>query len=298
MRTRTLAPIVLAAVLLSACGGGAGAEMARVGDSVITEGDLAALYETRSMPVGDDLRLALFRLVAREILHDAMEVEFGITLDVDAVEAEYQAQLAEFEQRGLTPAQALGVADAGLGMVRFNAELAVIRDAVVASIVSAPEYLDALFDDGLGVTTVCVSHILVETEGMALDVLERLDGGEEMGDLADELSLDGAPRGDLGCRSASVYVPDFAYAAVAADVGEPHGPVESDFGWHVLLVSDRTVLDRAAVEADPLSHVSEVDMGAAWSGWLNDQLRAADVQVVARYGTWTPTGIRAPAADQ
>jgi parvulin-like peptidyl-prolyl isomerase len=292
---RVIPIVVLTATIAAACAGGSGAEMARVGDSAVTEGDLAALYEARvSLPVGDELRLSLYRLVAMRVLVDAMIDEFGMELDEQAVEATYLKSVDDMERRGLTPAQALNVPNAGLGMIRFNAELEVLRDQVVARILASPAFLDALFEDRVGVTTVCVHHVLVASRDEAQEVVDRIEGGEDVGDIAEALSLDSVPRGDLGCRLASAYVTQFALATLDAEVGAAHGPVETPFGWHVLVVSDRSVLDRAQVEADPLSHIDAIDIAEAWNRWVNERLREAEVDVVARYGTWTPTGIRAP----
>jgi parvulin-like peptidyl-prolyl isomerase len=292
---RTLSSIVLAATLVSACGGGQGAEMARIGDSVVTESDLAELYESDTVPIGDPMREALFRVIARVVLIDAMESDLGITFDADEAEALYQTLVAELEASGRTAAEALGVSGAGLGMVRFNADLAVIRSAVSEQLVASSEFLDAFFASGLGATTVCAAHILVETSAEADEAMLRSAGGEDFGDLADELSLDRAtPRGDLGCTSASSFVPSFAQATLEAPIGEPYGPVESQFGWHVLLVSERTVVDRADVEADPFQYITEGDVSRAWNDWVNRQLQLAEVEVVARYGTWTSTGIQPP----
>jgi hypothetical protein len=291
-----IVPLALAGLLAVSCGGG-GAVMARVGDATVTEGDVANLFEARSMPIGDELRAALFRLTALEVLRHGMEADFDLELDPSEVESTFGEMQADLAARGLTPAQALGVANAGMGMIRFNAELAVIRALVSAQVLRSAEFLDTLYRDGIGVTTVCVQHVLVATEDEALDVLERLEDGEDIGDVAAEVSLDTSPRGDLGCRPASEYVTDFAYASVQADIGVPTDPVPTQFGYHVLIVSDREVLDRALVEADPLAYLSGVDAGFAWNNWVNDTLRAAVVDVEPQYGTWTPTGIRAPAAE-
>lgn len=292
---RILRSTVLAALLLAACGGAGGTEMARLGDSVVTEADLAALYESNTVPIGDQMREALFRVVAKEILIDAMESELGITFDSDAAEAMYQELLSELATAGLTPAEALGVEGAGNGMVRFNADLHIIRTAVVEQLMSSPEVLDELFADPIATATVCVEHILVETQEEADAVLERLDDGEAFAEVSAEVTLDlGTPTGDLGCRGASAYVDEFAEAALDAPLGEPFGPVETQFGWHVMVVSERTVLDRADVEADPLRYLDPTRVSTTWNAWVSDQLQAAEVEVVERYGTWSATGILAP----
>jgi parvulin-like peptidyl-prolyl isomerase len=292
---RILTSVVLAATLVSACGGGGGAEMARVGDSVVTEGDLAEMYASGSVPVGDAMRQTLYWLIARQVLVDAIESDLGIPFDEDEAERLYQSLVAELEAVGVSPADAFGVPDAGLGVVRFNADLAVIRGSVTEHLVSSSDFLDDFFASGLETTTVCAAHILVETREEADDAILRLEAGEDFGDLADELSQDAAtPRGDLGCRTAGAYVLSFAQATLDAPLGEVHGPVETQFGWHVVIVAERTALDRAAVEADPLQYVPEGDVRRVWETWVDEQLRAADVEVVARYGTWSPMGILAP----
>ncbi|MEX2323010.1 MAG: peptidylprolyl isomerase [Acidimicrobiia bacterium] len=291
-----IVPLALACLFAVSCGG-SGAVMARVGDATITEGDVAALFEARSMPIGDDLRSALFRLSALEVLLDAMEADFDLELDPAEVDRTFEEMQADLTARGVTPSDALGVPNAGMGMVRFNAELAVIRALVSAQVLRSAEFLDTLYRDGIGVTTVCVQHVLVATEDEALDVLERLDDGEDIGDVAADVSLDTSERGDLGCRPASEYVTDFAYASVQADIAVPTGPVQTQFGFHILIVSDREVLDRALVESDPLAYLSGVDAGFAWNNWVNDTLRAAEVHVEPQYGTWSPTGIQAPDAE-
>jgi peptidyl-prolyl cis-trans isomerase C len=258
---------------------------------VVTEADLAGLYDTDALPVDQDLRFAVFNLIARVILVDAMTDEFGISLDEDAVETLYQEMLAEMEQSGITPEQALGVRNAGFGMVRFNAELMVIRDTVTDLILSDPEFLDRLFEEAVGVTTVCAQHILVDTFEEAIDVAQSLDEGEDFAALAAEASRDTAPGGDLGCRLADEYVPEFARATIEIAVGEVSEPVETQFGWHVIIVSERTVFDRAQVESDPRSYVSSIQANQMWSAWVNARLAAAEVDLAERYGTWTPAGI-------
>ena len=82
-------------------------------------------------------------------------------------------------EQGLTPAQFLGVANASREMVRFNAEVLALRDAAIEHLVVAPETVDLLFADPVTLTTVCVQHILVETqeEAEAVQGPARSGGG-------------------------------------------------------------------------------------------------------------------------
>lgn len=101
----------------------------------------------------------------------------------------------------------------------------------------------------------CARHILLDTEEDALDVLADLEQGADFATLAQERSTgpSGPQGGDLGCLTPGQTVAPFDEAVFAAPVGEPVGPVETQFGWHVILVSERneaglTPLDEARDE--------------------------------------------------
>lgn len=81
------------------------------------------------------------------------------------------------------------------------------------------------------------SHILVEEEQTAKDIIARLDDGESFEDLAKELSLDATAQngGELGFFAKAEVVPEFAEAAFSLKKGEyTKEPVQSQFGFHVI----------------------------------------------------------------
>ena len=84
-------------------------------------------------------------------------------------------------------------------------------------------------------------HILVNTKEEAEALIERLNDGEDFAALAQEASIgpSGPDGGDLGFFKKEDMVPEFADAAFALEPGEISGPVESPFGWHVILVEER-----------------------------------------------------------
>jgi len=81
-------------------------------------------------------------------------------------------------------------------------------------------------------------HILVAAQGEAIDLITQLDGGANFEELAKEKSTgpSGPTGGDLGWFSPNQMVPAFS-AAVAAleDGGYTSEPVQTQFGWHVIL---------------------------------------------------------------
>lgn len=86
------------------------------------------------------------------------------------------------------------------------------------------------------------SHILVDTRELAEDLLAQLDDGADFAELATEHSIDpgsGANGGDLNWFGRGAMVAPFEQAAFALSVGEVSDIVESDYGFHIILLTDR-----------------------------------------------------------
>ena len=78
------------------------------------------------------------------------------------------------------------------------------------------------------------------------EVYTRVQQGEDFATLAKEFSEDPGSAlngGELGWSTPDQFVPQFADAMLAADIGEVSAPFESEFGWHILLVQDRREQD-------------------------------------------------------
>jgi parvulin-like peptidyl-prolyl isomerase len=87
----------------------------------------------------------------------------------------------------------------------------------------------------------CVRHVQVTTLDEANDIRAQLEQGADFGDVAVERSIDAASAsngGDLGCfeRVYSASRSEFERAVFAAREGQLVGPVESEFGQHILVV--------------------------------------------------------------
>jgi len=119
-----------------------------------------------------------------------------------------------------------------------------------------------------------VSHILVDTEAEALAIKQQLDDGADFGELAQTSSKDtGSARqgGQLGCIDGQSFVEPFGSAAAAQPVGVVSDPVTTEFGSHLILVTD----EPPASELEQLA-IQEV-LG---------RTRDAVVEVDPRYGIW------------
>lgn len=287
---RTAISAVALIVLLAACGGSSD-PAATVNGSEIADEDVGALvYDpTQELPSAEFAGY-LGVLVQWTAIEQAAEAEFGIAPSDEDVQTEVDQVLVEL---GLDAASqdeflvAQNISEQGL---RRYAKLLVIQEAVetaLASTVAQPSLEDAqqaLDADAAPYTEVCSAHILVATEEEAVTVLDRIDGGEAFADLAAEVSLDGsgADGGDLGCSSPAQFVPPFAEATMVAEIGEVHGPVESEFGFHVIVVGSRTSQTAEEIQ----QRLAEQAVFEIVDDWMLEAIVVADVEVAERHGTW------------
>jgi foldase protein PrsA len=139
-------------------------------------------------------------------------------------------------------------------------------------------------------TTACVSHILVATKDKADQLKARIAGGEDFGAVAKAESQDAtsaAANGDLGCdiSTDTISVPEFINAVQTQPIGVVGDPVQTQFGFHLILVRSRTippfeqVIDRAR---DKVVIASKSKL----QEWLNSAVSKAKITVNPRYGTF------------
>ncbi|WP_421725407.1 peptidylprolyl isomerase [Bauldia sp.] len=120
-----------------------------------------------------------------------------------------------------------------------------LRTKFIAAVTE--EAVQQRFDEELAAfepqTEVRARHILVPTEDEANAIVEQLADGADFATLAAELSQDpgsGRSGGDLGFFKRGAMVKPFEDAAFKLKAGKyTKKPVQTDFGWHVILVEDR-----------------------------------------------------------
>src|SRR5690606_21095075 len=86
-----------------------------------------------------------------------------------------------------------------------------------------------------GMSTATARHILVETEGEARELKERIEEGADFAALAREHSScpSGQRGGDLGEFGRGMMVPEFDEVVFSAEVNTVQGPVKTQFGYHL-----------------------------------------------------------------
>ncbi|MBK8063725.1 MAG: peptidylprolyl isomerase [Betaproteobacteria bacterium] len=85
-------------------------------------------------------------------------------------------------------------------------------------------------------------HILVDTEAQCNELKKQIEGGADFGAVAREHSScpSGRDGGDLGEFGPGMMVPEFDKVVFSAPVNTVHGPVKTQFGYHLLEVTSRT----------------------------------------------------------
>lgn len=125
------------------------------------------------------------------------------------------------------------------------------------------------------------SHILVKTEDEAKDIIKQLEGGADFAKLAKEKSTDtgsGANGGDLGYFGDGDMVPEFYAAANKLKKGEfTKDPVKSQYGWHVILLTDRRTKEAPKFE-EVKDQIKDELTQELVSAWLTDLHKAAKIQ--------------------
>ncbi|WP_095587746.1 foldase protein PrsA [Actibacterium ureilyticum] len=122
------------------------------------------------------------------------------------------------------------------------------------------------------------SHILVETEEDAKAIKSDLDGGADFAELAKEKSTgpSGPSGGNLGWFGKGMMVAPFEEAVVAMEPGQISDPVQTQFGWHVILLNEAR--DKPAPTLDEMrdSITAELQQQAVTKA-LDEITNAADI---------------------
>lgn len=142
----------------------------------------------------------------------------------------------------------------------------------------------------------CASHILISTQDKdpeaakaeALEIKARLDKGADFATVAKESSADpgsGQQGGDLGCVGKGKFVPEFEEALFSLPLGQLSEPVQTQFGFHLILVKERRTPTYEEAEADVAAAISAMS-AQELEAFLIEASGDAEVTVDKRYGAW------------
>ncbi|SEO69653.1 foldase protein PrsA [Amphibacillus marinus] len=171
-------------------------------------------------------------IVLEKILTDKYEVDESIVeAQVDEIRDQYGESFEMF-------IQSQGIADEEtlkdrirLGLLQTQA----LGDGIEVTDEEIEQYYERQLKE------IEASHILVEDEELANDLYSQLLDGADFAELAEEHSTDpgsAVEGGELGYFSTGSMVAAFEDKAFSLEIDEIGEPVQSDFGWHIIKVTD------------------------------------------------------------
>ncbi|MFQ5962920.1 MAG: peptidylprolyl isomerase [Candidatus Scalinduaceae bacterium] len=85
-------------------------------------------------------------------------------------------------------------------------------------------------------------HILVSSEEECNELKSQIEAGTDFAKIAESHSQcpSGKEGGGLGEFSPGQMVPEFDKVVFSAELGKVHGPIKTDFGYHLIEITNRT----------------------------------------------------------
>lgn len=143
---------------------------------------------------------------------------------------------------------------------------------------------DAAYSDTAPEPEYNASHILVETKEEAESLIVMLTGGADFAELAREHSTgpSGVNGGELGWFGPGMMVKPFEDAVMLLEAGQISPPVQTQFGWHVLILNEtreKGVPSLAEVRDDLIAKIEDDAVEAAVSVLLEAaEITRADLE--------------------
>jgi foldase protein PrsA len=265
---KTLLALTFAASLgLAAC--------SNPGDEVVVStsvGDITQeeFYNSIKEIAGDQL---LQQVVIEKILNDKYEVtDEEIDEELAAVKEQYgEGYEAALLQSNLTE-----------DMLKTNIRFSLLQEKATQDVEVTDEEIQNYYDQAS--QELNARHILVEDEETAKEIVEKLKAGEDFAALAKEHSTDTGSAekgGELGWFSVGTMVEQFNDAAYALEIDEISAPVQSDFGYHIIQVTDKREVEGYGSLEDKKEEIRETIASTKgdWNTKMAELIKEAKVDV-------------------
>ncbi|MGP3560569.1 MULTISPECIES: peptidylprolyl isomerase [Geobacillus] len=224
MKKWMMAAAVVSLLALSACNNGDSEAIVETENGAITKDEF---YNEMKERVG---KTVLRDLIDQKVLSEKYKVtDEEIDREIERIKEAYGTQYDLIVQQN------------GENVIREMIKLDLLRTkAAIEDIKVKDEELKEYYENYK--PKVRASHILVKDEKTAKEVKAKLDKGEDFAKLAKEYSQDpgsASNGGDLGWFGPGKMVKEFEDAAYQLKVGEVSDPIKTDYGYHIIKVTDK-----------------------------------------------------------
>ncbi len=272
--------ISIAAIYIALTGSDGTTVVAKVGDEKITQ---AELYDTLVKNYGAE---TLENMIFDKILEaETKKVDVNITdaeiqMEMDRIIEAYGGQEAFDQQMTLsgTTAETLRA-----DIVTYLKTLKILEPRIAVT----DEEINTYFEDNKDYfdksEQVEASHILVDDIATANEVKAQLDDGKDFAELAAKYSTDESNAqngGELGFFGKGDMVEPFEAAAFSMKINEISDPVETEFGYHIIKVTNRQEAQEASLETNR-AEIEEIlkneKLNTEYSSWLTEKQEEYDI---------------------
>ncbi|MGP4061953.1 peptidylprolyl isomerase [Halobacillus sp. H74] len=174
----------------------------------------------------------LQQLVMKEVLSDKYEVsDEAVNKEVESLKEQYGDQFEMvLQQSGFSNEEEF----------KETIRLSLLQEKAASEDIEISEEEMKNYYERMK-TEVQASHILVSDEETAKEVKQKLEDGEDFASLASEYSSDGSAQqgGKLGWFGPGEMAAEFEDAAYSLEAGEVSDPVQTQFGFHIIKVTDK-----------------------------------------------------------
>jgi peptidyl-prolyl cis-trans isomerase C len=180
--------------------------------------------------------------------------------------------------------------------VQENLPVQQVQEKVSGGAEPSQEEVQAFYDENKAAQFTqpaqrCVRHILFnkDQKEKAEEVKTQLQNGGDFAELAKEYSQDPGSAengGDLGCLGKGETVPPFEEAAFSAEQGEIVGPVETEFGYHLIEVTDireEQTQPLNEVEGQITDQLAATKQEEEFTKWIDQQKKERNVKYLPGY---------------
>ncbi|MHC0052083.1 peptidylprolyl isomerase [Actibacterium sp. D379-3] len=197
---------------------------------------------------GSDITLGQMIVMTAQLPQDYQTLPDEILYQAVLDQLIRQIAVGQTIENDLSKEAQLALANERISFLASEALNRVAADAVSDEAIQ--QAYDAKYADAASETEFNAAHILVETEEEAKALKAELDAGADFAELAREKSTgpSGPSGGALGWFSKGMMVKPFEDAVLTMQPGDVSGPIQTQFGWHIVKLNETRDMAAPALE--------------------------------------------------